>query len=264
MEGAEQVLPVAGVDRRLAAHGAVYLGEKGGRNLNVVDSAQHDRRGEARDVADHAAPQRHQNARAVDPEIEKAIGEIAQVTEVLGFLAFRKHDRFGVQAGAFEARPNRVQIERRHRLVRDHHAAAALGHGAHVVPGFRQQSLADEDVIAARRQIDAHRLVIRGGLFAGEIQDCFLVPFGGRDIEVPKRVEDLVHGVFRGLVASIDGDVGARVDGVAFLDQLLEFRLGIDAFQERTPAAPADPLEQDVELGAKPHRNPAFGDLFAG
>ncbi len=93
VEGAEQVLAGAGVDRGLAADRAVDLGEQGRRDLHEIDAAQQRRRGEPGNVADHPAAQRHQHRAAFDAAAEDIVDEPAEMREILGALAGRQHDR---------------------------------------------------------------------------------------------------------------------------------------------------------------------------
>jgi len=58
MERADEILAVARVDRGLAAHRGIDLGEQRRRNLDVIQPAPHDGGSEAREVTDHAAAER--------------------------------------------------------------------------------------------------------------------------------------------------------------------------------------------------------------
>ena len=64
---ADHVFPLWMVDRGLAAHRRVDLREQRRRHLNQRDAALISRRDEARDVADHAAPERDERRRSIVP-----------------------------------------------------------------------------------------------------------------------------------------------------------------------------------------------------
>ncbi len=66
-EGASQVLACREVDGHLAPHGGVHLGQKCGGNLYEVHATQDGGRGEARQIAHHAAPQGHHAVGAGEP-----------------------------------------------------------------------------------------------------------------------------------------------------------------------------------------------------
>jgi hypothetical protein len=60
MECAHEIFASRKVDSGLPADACVYLGQKGCRNLNEVDSAQIGRRHESSQVSQHAAANGHQ------------------------------------------------------------------------------------------------------------------------------------------------------------------------------------------------------------
>ena len=58
VEGADQILPLGDIHRGLAAHRGIHHGKQGGRQLYAIDASHPASRGEAGQVADHAAAQR--------------------------------------------------------------------------------------------------------------------------------------------------------------------------------------------------------------
>ena len=66
MKRAEQVLALRRVDAGLAADGRVDLRQQRGRHLHEIDAAAQDRRGKAREIADHAAAERDHQIVALD------------------------------------------------------------------------------------------------------------------------------------------------------------------------------------------------------
>ena len=73
MEGANQVLAMAGVDRGLATDRAIDLAQQRRRHLHIVDAAQQNRRQKAAQVPHHAAAQRYQKALAVQPGVQAQV-----------------------------------------------------------------------------------------------------------------------------------------------------------------------------------------------
>ena len=61
MKGADQILAARRVDGGLAADRRIHLRQQGRRDLDEVDAALVDRRGEARQIADHAAAEGDHN-----------------------------------------------------------------------------------------------------------------------------------------------------------------------------------------------------------
>ena len=81
MEDADQVLALRRVDAGLAADRAVDLGEQRRRDLHEAHAAAQDARGEAREVADHAAAEGDDNVAALETDLEKALAEGGQLAE---------------------------------------------------------------------------------------------------------------------------------------------------------------------------------------
>ena len=87
MEDADQVLALRRVDAGLAADGAVDLSEQRGRDLHEADAAAQDAGGKAREIADHAAAERHDEIAALEADLEQALAQRGQLAEAFRRLA---------------------------------------------------------------------------------------------------------------------------------------------------------------------------------
>ena len=163
VEGAEQVLAGAGVDRGLAADRAVDLGQQGRRDLHEIDAAQQGRRGEPGNVADHPAAQCHQHRAALDAAGEDIVDEPAEMGEILGAFARRQHDRALRDAVLGEAGAERRQVMPRDRLVGDDDGLTPAQQRQDLRAGASDQPGTDQDVIAALAEFDAQLFDRAGG-----------------------------------------------------------------------------------------------------
>ena len=159
VEGADQVLAVAGVDPGLAADRAVDLGQQCRRDLHEIDAAQQRRRGEAGDVADDAAAERHQHRTALDADRQDFLDQPAEMVEILGLLARRQQHGMMGDPGFGEAivqapRDNARRRSRRRRSPPGGGASAARSRA----PARLDQPRPDEDVVGAIAQLDAQPL----------------------------------------------------------------------------------------------------------
>ncbi len=154
MEGADQVLALGRVDRGLAAHRGVDLGQKGGGDLDEIDAALVDRRREAREVADHPAAEGHDQVAAVELEIQQAAGQLGEMGEALGLLAGRQHDQLHVDPRRLQAPQQRLAMCGRDGLIGDHRRAGAFQQWPHQLARLVQQSLADQHGIGPFAQPD--------------------------------------------------------------------------------------------------------------
>ena len=75
MKGADQVLAVPRIDRGLAADRGIDLRQQRGRYLHVVETAADDRGGEAGEIADHAAAERHHEVAALDARGDQRLAD---------------------------------------------------------------------------------------------------------------------------------------------------------------------------------------------
>ncbi len=156
MERADQVLAVACVDPGLAADRAVDLRQQRGRDLHIGDAAQQGRGAEPSEVADHAAAERDDRGRALDPAIEHGIEQGLELGQALGGLARRHDDPPMTQPGRIEARLEPAKMRGRGEVgVGDDDQIAAC-HRGQLLAALRQEARADHDVVAALRQIDPH------------------------------------------------------------------------------------------------------------
>jgi len=63
------------------------------------------RGGEPGDVADNSAAQRHQHRPALDPDSQNVLGQLAEVSQILGFLARRQNHGMVDDSGLGQAVP---------------------------------------------------------------------------------------------------------------------------------------------------------------
>jgi len=75
---ADQVLPLLGVDARLAADGRVDLGQQRRRHLHYPNATPEDRSGEACKVADNAPAKGNHAIAPLDAEFEKRLAQLRQ------------------------------------------------------------------------------------------------------------------------------------------------------------------------------------------
>ena len=90
--GADVVLALGQVDAGLAAVGRVDLGHQRGRHLDVAHAALVDRRAEAGEVADHAAPDRHDEVAALGARLRQRAQHVLGAVDRLVLLAGHHDD----------------------------------------------------------------------------------------------------------------------------------------------------------------------------
>ena len=154
VEGADKVLPLARVDRGLAAHGAVDLGEQRRGHLDVVDSAQHDRGGEAGQIPDDAAAERDDRAGPVHSCVEQSVEQILEYCEGLGRLARRKFDHLGGDACAVEPGLQASELVPAHIGVGDDSDGSASEQRGHQDAGAFEQAGPGNDVVGPALKAD--------------------------------------------------------------------------------------------------------------
>lgn len=113
MERADDVLPERMIHTGLTADAGVDLGDDSRWDLNVADAAHEGCRGESGDIADDAAAERDNDARAVESSFEKGFGEFLDAREAfVGFAgAHGAYDRLEL-CGAHEFR-DAIRVDRR-------------------------------------------------------------------------------------------------------------------------------------------------------
>ena len=154
VEGADKVLALRRVDGRLAADGAVHLGEQGGGYLHIIDAAQQDGRSEARKVAHDAAAERQDAAAAVEAGVQQPVQQVFEMAEGLGRLAGRQHDGRERDVRGVEPGRQPLQMVRGDILVRDDRNPAPLEHRAQVIARALHQARSGDDVVAAFAEAD--------------------------------------------------------------------------------------------------------------
>ena len=158
VEGADEVLALARIDRGLAADGAVDLREQRRGRLDEVDAAQQKARGEAGDVADHAAAQRDDQRAAFRAQVEQAVEQAAELVPVLGRLARRQLDAMGGDARGGEAGFQARGVQARDRRVGDDEDAALGQERRAELARALEKAAADMDVVGPRAEVDAQEL----------------------------------------------------------------------------------------------------------
>ena len=152
MTGADQVLALAGVDPGLAADRAVDLSQQGGGDLDEVEAAQRDCRGQSGQVADDPAAQRHQQGPAVDPGVEQVTGQPLEMGEVLGRLAGRQHDLAVAEARLVEGGEQRLEMQAGDGLVGHHDQPPVRQDLLDLRAGLGDQSRTDPDRVGTLAQ----------------------------------------------------------------------------------------------------------------
>ena len=104
VEGADQILALARIDRGLAADRGIGLGEQAGRHRDPVAAALEHSGGEAGDVADDAAADRDDMVGAAEPRFEHRVEQRFDRGQRLAALAGRQHEAPG-EIGAEPVRP---------------------------------------------------------------------------------------------------------------------------------------------------------------
>src|SRR5271166_1842980 len=112
MKGANQVLPMARIDPRLAADAGVDLREKRGRNLDQSHAPSQSRSAKPREVADYAAAERNDDVSTFDSRLDQRVGNASEFSIALRGLAGRANDRSRAQARLTQAFGQPLKIER--------------------------------------------------------------------------------------------------------------------------------------------------------
>ncbi len=243
VEGAEEVLAVAGVDAGLAADGAVDLGEQGGGNLDEGQAAERGGGGEAGEVADHAAAEGEDGGAALDRGIQELVDEGGVGLDGFGGFTRGDDDRLVLDAGLVEAGVQGGQMEAGDGLVGDDDDALLGESFGEVGAGAGEQAGADDDVVLGRGQRHGEAAG-RGPVFEG--------------------VENLGRGGVGGFVVAIDDEVGLGIDGVADLDELAEDLGRVAVGEERAVAARRDAADEGGERAAEPDGDASLADGVAG
>ncbi len=149
VEGADEILAVAGIDAGLAADGGIHLGQETRRNLHEAHPALGRRRDEAREIAHDAPAQRHDDIAALEPSGLDGLAHPHERIEGFRSLARLDFDDGRAQAGGIEACLQPGQVVARHIGVRHHRAGRARRQGGDAVACRLEQRGADQDFIGA-------------------------------------------------------------------------------------------------------------------
>ena len=208
VEGADQVLALRRVDAGLAADGAVHLRQQRGRDLHEAHAAAQDGRGEAGEVADHAAAERDDEIAALEAQLEQALAQRLELAEALRRLAGRQDDRADVAAARLQRRLERGEMMARDVLVGDDGAARRAE--PRVDELARRAPAAPARSARRRRGSPSGTLTVR----TSRVAVALIGPprsdrrqLRGRDALDDLADDDLVRHV-----AAFDGDVGLRID----------------------------------------------------
>ncbi len=160
VERTDEVLAAARIDGGLAAHRGIDLGEQRRRHLDIVEAAPHRGGGEAGEIADHPAAERHHEVAALDPRRDQRLADAFETGKALGALPGADDDGAGRDPRRGQRGRGRVEVERRHHIVGDDgRLGARLERG-----GARAQrcdeAASDHDVIGAIAERDTHQLAI--------------------------------------------------------------------------------------------------------
>ena len=173
MEGADQILARRRIDRGLAPHRRIDLGEQAGRDLDEVAAALEDRRREADQIADHAAAQRDDVIAPFDPAFEQRIAKPGQFVPALGSLARRQHDRIDAYADGSQPFLQPGKLRHGKMLVGDDDEAAAARIACQPFAGAIERACFHAHLIAAvaQRHRDG-RHCARAFMIASTVSSC--------------------------------------------------------------------------------------------
>ncbi len=151
------------VDAGLAADGGIDLRQQRRRHLHEVHAAAHDRRGEAGEIADHAAAERDHHVAALEAGIENAVDHILQCLETLRRLARRDGDLGRLDAGFLQALRDGRQMVAGDVFVGDDRRAGSRQHRGDMTSGLGEKAGSDQDVVGAVAERDVDGLGGNGG-----------------------------------------------------------------------------------------------------
>lgn len=153
VEGADEVLAVDGIDAGLAADGTVDLRQERRRDLHEAHAPPQDRRGEAREIADHAAAQRDDHVAALHLLLQKPVDRARELRPAFRRLAGRQRERHRLDPA--EPRSERLQMEPGHGRVCQDRDPAAAEKRPDLLARAREEARADAHVVAALSEIHA-------------------------------------------------------------------------------------------------------------
>ena len=158
VEGADEVLARPRVDRRLAADGAVDLGEERRRHLDESEAPEHQARRQPGDVADHPAAQRNHDRRPFGPGFENLLDQPLELRKALGRLAVGQDEAAMAETGGIERRLQPPQMQAGDGLVGDDEQRRRAREPGEMRTRGVDQPVGDEDVVGARAEIDSKGL----------------------------------------------------------------------------------------------------------
>src|SRR5882762_8012242 len=117
MEGADEVLRLWMIDRRLAAARGIDHGEDGRGKLDEVDAAHVGRGDEPGDIAHGSAPEGENRGGPVEAQREQLVPALLGDRERLGRLALRHVDLRHAEPRPLQAGDDRLAVEGAYRRV---------------------------------------------------------------------------------------------------------------------------------------------------
>ena len=158
MEGADQVLPQRVVDGGLAADRRIDLRQERRRHLDDGHATQQRRSREAREIADHAAPQRHDDGAPIEAGLEEAIVDDGKPREILVLFAVRQRHDDRLEVRIAQRPHERFAPQRLDALAGHDRAPTAEPRARQARTDEVEQVAADEHRICALAELDAHLL----------------------------------------------------------------------------------------------------------
>ena len=142
VEASDEILLPGGIDRGLAAHCAVGLGQQGGGDVDYRAAALEQACGEAGDIADRATAEGDDRSAAMDVAASEAVGDRGEGRPILGRLSFGDEDR-----RLDRHRGERGTVEGEDSGIGDQRKRLAVGEGANSIERVGQ--VADQHLISS-------------------------------------------------------------------------------------------------------------------
>ena len=163
VEGAHQVLAVRRVDRRLAADRGIDLGQERCRDLDQGHATLEAGGCETRQIAHHAAAERHHAVAAFEFHGQQAVAHGRE--PAVGFGAFSRGHQHGAVADASGIKTGlqRTEMVAGDVFVADDPASGAGRQGRDAAASRRDQAWTDKHLVGARAQRDRNAHGRRAG-----------------------------------------------------------------------------------------------------
>ena len=151
------------IDRGLAADRRIDLGQQRSRDLHVIYSAPHCGRGEAGEIADHAAAERNDKIAALDARCDDRLADLLEYAKALRSLPNRNDDAARWHAGFGKRGFDGGEVITRDILVGDNGGFGTRAQRCNAGAERCDQAAPDDDVVAAvaERDLDGRRIVAK-------------------------------------------------------------------------------------------------------